>query len=209
MWRTYGGRPGLGVNYELRYLAAHAVGLVLIPLAVALIGFRAYPRELGLGLGRPRVWWPYIALAAALVAPAIWFASRRPGFHNFYPYWPGARESPGNFLLHEAVMAVVIFANEFFFRGYMFTLARRDMPAAAAIVFQMVPYALAHAAKPLEEFASSVLAGLALGLVAWRGRSIWPGAILHIVCATTIDIASVPDIAREVPHWVLRVLTGG
>lgn len=206
MWLRFARRPQGEVSSEIRYWVSHATGLVLIPLLLALFGLRMKPRELGLGFGRIRVWGPLIGVCAVVVLPAIWWAGRQGDFRAFYPLWDGARVSPGNFLLHQLVMFTVIFANEFFFRGFMVNAFAKRMPPSAAIVCAMIPYAWGHAAKPPAEFVSSVLAGLGLGIVVWRGKSIWPGVVLHCVVSLTIDCFGAPQMAAQVPRWLLGLV---
>jgi membrane protease YdiL (CAAX protease family) len=206
MWTYFAKRPFGPVSSELMYWISHLIGLVALPLALAWIGFGAGPRELGLGWGRPRVWGPVILACAVIVAPAIVWAGGRGEFQRFYPLWDGARISPEYFLLHQVVMLSVIFANEFFFRGYMIGLFSRRMPPSAAIVCAMVPYAWGHAAKPLPEFFSSIMAGLALGFVVWRGKSIWPGVLLHFAVSMTIDVYAAREVAATIPHYLLGLV---
>jgi membrane protease YdiL (CAAX protease family) len=209
MWLRFARRPSGEVSSEIRYWISHVVGLVIIPLLLAVFGLRMSLRDLGLGLGRARVWGPFIGTCTVLVLPAIAWAGRQGDFRAFYPMWDGARLSPSNFLLHQLVMFTVIFANEFFFRGFMVNTFAKRMPPSAAIVCAMVPYAWGHAAKPPAEFVSSVLAGLGLGIVVWRGRSIWPGVVLHCIVSLTIDCFGAPAMAAQVPGWLLGLVGVG
>lgn len=45
-----------------------------------------------------------------------------------------------------------------------------------------------HTGKPAPEVWGSILAGIVLGLVALRGRSFIPAAILHFAVAATLDL---------------------
>jgi membrane protease YdiL (CAAX protease family) len=45
-----------------------------------------------------------------------------------------------------------------------------------------------HAGKPGPEAIGSIVAGVALGILALRNRSFIPGAILHWSVAATLDI---------------------
>lgn len=207
LWATWGRKPGLRPAEDLIYGAAHIVVMVLLPLLCGLFVLRLTPRDLGVTFGRPRVWLPIVLVFGALVAPFIYAATHNSMFMQFYPFWPGARLKPEYFFLHQAVMFCVLFANEFFFRGFMLASALRRMPASAAIVFQMMPYAVGHGGKLPQEFILSLVAGLGLGIMSYRGKSIWPGFMLHFLCALVVDVAAVPEIARQVPTAVLR-LTG-
>lgn len=206
MWLRFARRPFGPVSNEIQYWAAHMVGLVLIPFALSHFGLRMSCRDLGLGWGRVRIWGPLIGAGALVVLPLIAFAGRQGDFQRFYPLWDGARLSPGYFLLHQAVMVSIIFANEFFYRGFMVNTFAKRMPPSAAIVVAMVPYAWGHAAKPPAEFVSSVLAGLGLGVVVWRGRSIWPGVLLHAIVSVLMDSMAARETARLVPAWLLGLI---
>jgi membrane protease YdiL (CAAX protease family) len=47
-----------------------------------------------------------------------------------------------------------------------------------------------HLGKAEPEALGSVLAGVALGLLAWRTRSFWYGAGLHAIVAIAMDVLS-------------------
>lgn len=206
LWATWGRRPGPQPMDDVVYGVAHVIVMILLPLLCGLLVLRITPRDLGLTFGRPRVWLPMVLIFAAIVAPFIYAATRHERFMQFYPFWSGARLRPEYFLLHQAVMFCVLFANEFFFRGFMLAAALRRMPASAAIVFQMMPYAVGHGGKLPQEFVLSLAAGLALGIMSFRGKSIWPGFLLHFACALVVDIAAAPEVARDVPSLVPRLL---
>ena len=53
-----------------------------------------------------------------------------------------------------------------------------------------LPYALIHIHKPFPESIGSIFAGIALGYLALKGRSIWPGVALHLFIAWTTDVLS-------------------
>jgi len=208
MWMTYGKLPRGGLDTEMRYWISHMVGLVLIPLLLTVVFLRMPLREMGLGWGKPRIWLPYVTISFVIVYPLILWAGGRGEFRAFYPLWPEARVSPESFVIHQGVMLCIMFANEFFYRGFMISVMARRTPPTAAIVFAMLPYALCHAVKPPMEFLSSVLAGIALGAMVWRGKSIWPGVVLHFVCALTVDAFAAPEAWAEIPGWLGSMLGG-
>jgi membrane protease YdiL (CAAX protease family) len=45
-----------------------------------------------------------------------------------------------------------------------------------------------HYGKPMPETFGAILAGLLLGTLAMRTRSIWGGVLIHIGVATTMDV---------------------
>ena len=51
----------------------------------------------------------------------------------------------------------------------------------------VVPYALLHIHKPFPEAMGSIVAGLVLGMLALKTRSIWPGLVVHGGVALAMD----------------------
>jgi len=54
----------------------------------------------------------------------------------------------------------------------------------------LIPYCMIHFQKPLLETFGAIVAGLILGLLALRTRSIWGGATIHVAVATSMDVAA-------------------
>ena len=48
-----------------------------------------------------------------------------------------------------------------------------------------------HYPKPMGESIGAILAGLALGYLALKNRSVWGGAALHWSVALTMDLAAI------------------
>ena len=57
-----------------------------------------------------------------------------------------------------------------------------------AIFVMVVPYATVHFTKPFAECMGSIIAGIALGTIALRTRSIWGGAALHATVGLSMDL---------------------
>jgi membrane protease YdiL (CAAX protease family) len=160
--------------------------LFVVP-AVVLMLMRAAPGEFGLRWGAARVWGPYLALYFAVTAPVLLLASRLPSVQAYYPQCGQVRVEPGLWPVLILSYACYFFAWEFFFRGFLlFALARRF--GAYAIVLQTVPFCLMHLNKPQAEVWAAIIAGLALGLMAYRGRSFLPCAFLHWLCAAAVEL---------------------
>lgn len=162
------------------------VALFVIP-AIVLILMRGAPGDFGLRWGIARIWGPYLALYFVVVAPVLLMASRIPSVQSYYPQYGQVRVEPRLWAPLILSYGCYFFAWEFFFRGFLlFALARRF--GAYAIVFQTVPFCLMHLGKPQVEVWAAVVAGLALGLMAYRGKSFLPGAFLHWLCAMEVEL---------------------
>lgn len=133
-----------------------------------------------------KTWLLYFAMLA-LVVPMAYAVSFSPAFLATYPKYAAAGRSWTQFLLWEAGYGFQFFMLEFFFRGFLlFALARYLGPVA--IFIAIVPYAMIHFGKPLAETLGSVLAGIALGTIALRTRSIYGGVLVHCGVAWSMDL---------------------
>ena len=176
--------------YQLAELAwwsgAKVVGYLLIPALVAkAVGWRL--GELGLswrGLGRHL--WIYGVLYLAIL-PALIIASRTRPFLATYPFYHLASRSRFDLLAWEAMYGATFVSLEFFFRGFMLFSLRRTL-GPHAIFVMAVPYCMIHFHKPLAEVIGAIFAGILLGTLALRTRSIWGGVLLHVAVAWTMDL---------------------
>lgn len=162
---------------------------LLIPMLLIKIVLKEKLQTYGLGWNQlHRHGWPY-ALLLGVMIPIIVGASFNPYFKEYYPFFSYASASIAGFLLWEAAYGLHFVAVEFFFRGFLlFGLAERLGPYA--ILISTVPYCMIHFAKPPGEAIGAILAGLALGYLAWKNRSLWGGALLHWGVAITMDLAA-------------------
>ena len=129
---------------------------------------------------------PIYVLFAAVVIPLVVLVSGTPHFLSTYPM---AREATGNWqtlLVWEIVYAVQFVALEFFFRGFMVFGPARVL-GAWVVPVMTVSYMMIHFQKPYLETTGAVIAGLSLGMVALKTRSIYAGMILHITVAWLME----------------------
>lgn len=130
--------------------------------------------------------WIYVVLFLC-VLPAVLYASTTPAFRNTYPFYRLAHRSAFDLWTWEALYAAQFVALEFFFRGFMLRGLRPAL-GSNAIFVMIVPYCMIHYGKPLPETLGAIGAGLILGALAMRTRSIWGGVLIHIGVATTMDV---------------------
>jgi membrane protease YdiL (CAAX protease family) len=57
----------------------------------------------------------------------------------------------------------------------------------------VVPYCMIHYGKPMPETLGAIVAGIVLGTLAMRTRSIWGGVLIHIAVAITMDMMAVAN----------------
>lgn len=135
---------------------------------------------------------PYFVILLFLV-PLIALASTQHDFLHTYPKmknisfinsyanpaWPWK-------LLYELSYGLDFVSIELFFRGFLIIgLARYG--GQYAILPMAAFYCTIHFGKPLGECISSFFGGLALGVIAWRTRSILGGLIIHLGLAWLME----------------------
>ena len=130
--------------------------------------------------------WIYVGLFV-LVCPVIWVVSLSPEFYNFYPMYPHAGRSWADLLMWEGMYAGQFIAVEFFFRGFLVGGLSRYI-GVLAVPVSVMPYMMIHFAKPWPEAAGAIFAGLILGWLAWKLKSIWGGVCLHCAVAVSMDL---------------------
>jgi membrane protease YdiL (CAAX protease family) len=130
--------------------------------------------------------WIY-ALMFALVLPAVVQASQHKGFYETYPFYKWANRSSFDFWTWQLMYAAQFLSLEFFFRAFLLQGLRRSL-GANAIFVMIIPYCMIHYGKPMAETFGAIGAGLILGTLAMRTRSIWGGVLIHVGVALTMDL---------------------
>jgi membrane protease YdiL (CAAX protease family) len=138
-----------------------------------------------------RAWWSGFRIVTYVVIPMLTIVLM-PGerIRDYYISFRGFGRhlwiSLGHFLRWQVLYAAQFLALEFFFRGYMLQGLRHKF-GYGAIFVMVVPYCMIHYPKPLPETLGAILAGIALGTLAMRTRSIWGGVLIHVGVALTMD----------------------
>lgn len=77
------------------------------------------------------------------------------------------------------IWVILVLCTEFFFRGFMLFGLEKKFGRYSALI-QAFPYMLIHLYKPWPELYFSFFAGIALGLINLRSRSVIPSIIIHL-----------------------------
>jgi membrane protease YdiL (CAAX protease family) len=150
----------------------------------------AFPEESILDMGfRTRDFfkhaWIY-GLFLAVVLPAMLLVSRQPDFGSYYPFYKESSRSWFDFLCWEAMYFAQFFALEVFFRGFILGALRKSF-GSGAIFAMAVPYCMIHYGKPFLEANGAIIAGIALGSLSMKTKSIYQGFFVHITVAALMD----------------------
>lgn len=130
---------------------------------------------------------PIYVVLFLLISPAVIAASGTKAFQHTYPFYKYANRSTFDLVAWEALYAAQFLALEFFFRGFMLQGLREKL-GSNAIFVMIVPYCMIHYGKPLPETLGAIGAGVILGTLAMRTRSIWGGVVIHVAVAISMDV---------------------
>ena len=170
------------------WVGARVVFYFFVPLGT-LLALGRHPGDYGLRLRGARHHFPLYVGLAVVMLPLVIAASFTAAFQRYYPFYDYAGESLRGFLTWEALYAVQFITLEFFFRGFLLFALERYI-GVYAIFVMVIPYCMIHFGKPFAEVLAAIPAGVVLGALALRTRSIWPGALLHIVVGWSMDALS-------------------
>ena len=129
--------------------------------------------------------WIYVGCLLVVVLAMLTLATQ-PEFLNYYPFYKKSSRSWFDFMAWQGMYWVQFFALELFFRGWMLAALRRTM-GMGAIFVMVVPYCMIHFGKPYLEAHAAIVAGVVLGSLAMRTRSIYAGFLVHISVAFLMD----------------------
>ncbi len=185
--------------YELGLLCYWAswrvIGFLLLPAVAILLHPRLRKSPLGLSIkGMRKHFLIYCTLFIPVLA-AVVLVSFSDEFTSYYPFYRNAHRSLFEFFVWETFYIAQFLSLEFFFRGFMIQPLRRSM-GSSAIFAMMVPYVMIHIGKPMIECFGAVIAGIVLGTLALRNRSIWLGFLIHVSVALSMDILAIWQV-----HW--------
>lgn len=193
--------PANGAFGHLWWFGSSLFLYLVMPLVLAKATRGSFHRGYGLGLGDWRAGLAISALFLAVMVPAVVVASRLDAFKGMYPLAgngafmlsEGGKATPSVklFLVYELGYFLYFVGWEFLFRGWMLNGLLKAWGRAPAILVQVAPFAIMHLGKAELEALGSVIAGVALGILALRTRSFWYGALIHGVIAVFMDCLSV------------------
>jgi membrane protease YdiL (CAAX protease family) len=184
-----GSRPAPLETYA-QWSGATFVAWFVVPALLTRFALGLRLRDVGLTFRGVRKHLPLYLVLFLLVFPLVWLTSLRSDFQHTYPFVASARNGLTDLLIWELVYGLQFFSLEFFFRGFMiFGLERRW--GTNAIFVMIVPYCMIHFHKPWMEALAAIAAGVVLGLLALRTRSIVGGIMIHWAVAISMDVLAI------------------
>lgn len=181
----------LAVFYRYVYwLVSRFFAQFVLPLLLVIFVLRERPRDYGVGLGDIRMGIKLTALFLVVMLPILWFAT---GFRSFiikYPQCSMVKDDWVLFLIFQLCFVLYMIGWEFIWRGYMLFGLKKKF-GFYAILIQMIPFVILHFGKPAIESFAAIIAGIALGILAWRTNSFWYCVITHSSVMFFINLIAV------------------
>jgi membrane protease YdiL (CAAX protease family) len=175
------------------------LGFVVLPALVVVCMPGERLRDYGLRTaGFFRHLWIYVALFLA-VLPLVIYMSTTKEFQRIYPFYKLANRSTFDLVAWEVLYAIQFLSLEFFFRGFMLHGTKRSL-GVHSIWVMIVPYCMIHYGKTFSETMGAIVAGVILGTIALRTRSIWGGVFIHVAVALTMDLLTVGYLRPPPPR---------
>jgi membrane protease YdiL (CAAX protease family) len=163
----------------------------MVPALFIRLVLRERLRDYGLKLqGAFRDYGLYVAMLMFMI-PLVLFFSATPGFQARYPFYEMQKGDPlfPHFIAWEALYFLQFCALEFFFRGFMVHGTRQTFGYYSVFVMT-IPYCMIHFGKPFPETLAAIIAGIVLGTLSLKSRSVWLGIAIHYSVAITMDLCA-------------------
>lgn len=178
----------LGLYPQLWWALGNIFLYLPIPMLIIRFGFGQRWREYGWRLDMPLQHWLLYGGMLVVVLPVVFYAASRPDFQAIYPFYRAAAVAPfWTLLVWELAYLSYYLALEFFFRGFL-VIGLGQVIGRLGVWVALVPYCMIHFHKPLPEVLAAIVAGIILGEVAQRTRSIAGGVMAHVGVALTMEI---------------------
>jgi uncharacterized protein len=182
-------------NYEIIrlgwWVGIILIGYFFIPWLVIRFVFKARLRDFGFTKGKAMDGAGLYAIMLLVMIPLVLWMATTASFQAKYPFYdlqPGETLWP-RFWIWELLYFLQFCALEFFFRGFMVHGTKHRL-GFYSVMYMVIPYCMIHFGKPLPETLAAIAAGLILGTLSLKSRSIWLGIAIHYSVALTMDLAA-------------------
>ena len=183
----YGSEIGV-FHQKLYWISCIVLIYLLIPALIVKFGFKGKLSDFGVSLRNVHKDYPLYLFMLAIMLPVVYLASNTLSFQQRYPLFQPVKEPFFPiFVWWQLAYFIQFVAVEFFFRGFILH-GLKNRFGFYAIFISMVPYVMVHFGKPFGETISAIIAGIVLGTLSLKSRSIVLGIIIHYSVAITMDV---------------------
>ena len=185
----------LSANSQLNRLAFWIAVVLIFYLAVPILliklVFHEKLSDYGFRFGNLKKDYRIYLVMLLIMLPLVYLMSTTHSFQARYPFYnlkAGEHLYP-YFWIWEGLYFLQFIGVEFFFRGFMLHGTKRQL-GFYSIIFMVVPYCMIHFGKPMAETFAAIIAGVALGILSLKSKSIVPGILIHYSVAIAMDFAA-------------------
>ncbi len=163
----------------------------IVPAIIVRLIIKEKLKEYGARLGGAIRGYKIYILFFLIMLPLIWWMSHNQAFQSKYPFYDMETLHPNwnSFIKWEGFYLLQFVGLEFFFRGFMVHGTKHRFGFYSVFVM-MVPYCMIHFGKPWQETTGAIMAGIALGALSLKSKSVWLGVAIHFSVAITMDLCA-------------------
>jgi uncharacterized protein len=183
--------PNRQINALAYWVAVIGVCYLLIPILVIKLVFKEKLKDYGLRTGNLLKDYKLYLGMLLIMVPLVWYFSRTDGFQYRYPFYRLTTDEQlwPNFWIWQILYLFQFFCLEFFFRGFMVHGLKRRF-GYYSVFIMAIPYCMIHFGKPMPETIAAIIAGIILGTLSLKSRTIWMGVIIHYSVAIAMDFSA-------------------
>jgi len=162
----------------------------IIPVVMIKFFFKENLTDYGLKIkGAFKGYYLYIIMLLIMI-PLVLYFSTTAAFQAKYPFLKIKEgDAFSDLVKWELLYCVQFFVLEFFFRGFM-VFGLRPQLGVYSVFVMTIPYCMIHFGKPLPETLAAIIAGVILGFLSLKNRSIWLGFLIHCSVGVGMDMAA-------------------
>ena len=179
--------PNIYLYEYLYWFLGDFITFFLLPVMLIKLLLKEKVRNFGLQTGEFRIGIKISLIFLMVMIPLVWIVSSYPDFVRTYPQLAEVRDNWNTFFIFEAAALVYLLAWEFIWRGFML-FGLKEKFGYYAVFIQMIPFLILHNGKPPAETFGAIVAGIALGILAWRTGSVYYCVITHAGVMFGIDL---------------------
>lgn len=181
------------------WAAWRVLGFLILPLPAIWLTKERFRDQFFSTKGFRDKLWIYV-LSFLVVFVCVVVVSYTEGFRTYYPFYKQCHRSWLDLIAWQLFYLAQFFSLEFFFRGWWLRASRSL--GSGAIFAMTVPYVMLHFGKEFPETMGAIFAGVFLGTLAMRTRSIWGGFLVHSLVAVSMDVASLLQGEGLPENWL-------
>jgi hypothetical protein len=164
----------------------------LLPILIIKVVLKEKTTDYGLKVGNLFKDYNIYLLFFVIMIPVILFFSTTDSFQARYPFYRMVKGEPlyPNFWIWQLLYFFQFIGVEFFFRGFLVHGFKKQF-GYYSVFIMTIPYCMIHFGKPFPETIAAIIAGIVLGTLSLKSRTIWMGVLIHYSVALTMDLSAV------------------